>query len=73
MATVPCTKCGIEYEVPDGALRLIPLYAKSGNLVVLGQEQVLHRCATLTSDDESMLLRDAGWVLDHPDEPPTNG
>ncbi len=69
MTTVPCIRCGSDYEIPDGSPQLAILHAASGNLAVLDRERAVHRCATLTREDESTLLQDAGWILDNPIDP----
>lgn len=57
-----CPGCSEPFELPSGAPRRLILRGKSGYLIVVPPETPIHRCASLTTDDERMLLEDAAWT-----------
>ena len=65
---VKCEFCGVEYPAGEGTRRIV-LRAASGYLVMANPEQTLHRCPSLTREDESTLLQDASWIFDNPESP----
>lgn len=62
-----CAHCGETFPVPD---RFVELHGPSGHLIMAGPEEPIHRCPTLTRDDERMLLQDADWAFGSQQEDP---
>jgi hypothetical protein len=52
---------------PPGTKQVLPLFAGSGSLYLTDGEYPLHRCPSLTQEDELQLLRDAEYILRDPE------
>jgi hypothetical protein len=50
---------------PDSASRLQVLRAASGYLMISDMERLVHKCDSLSREDETELLADAGFAIDH--------
>ena len=60
--------CGEAFELPDVDVRRVAiLRAASGYLILARPEEPIHRCTSLTREDEQMLLQDAAWMFDNPE------
>lgn len=61
-----CSKCQTVFAVPStGRLRI--LEAESGSLYAIGPEEPLHKCDSLTRDDELQLLGDLQSLVEMQD------
>ena len=73
-STQRCHRCGEEFEVP-GSARVQMAFRPTGMMHAAGPEQPLHKCATLSPEDELELVRDisACYEVDIGEEPTAQG
>jgi hypothetical protein len=63
--SVCCPFCGGEIPERVKAAHPVLIRGSTGYLMFANAETLIHRCSSLTAEEEAVLLRDAGWAFDH--------